>query len=149
MKRLTGQDRAITEKWRPATQAIRGGTARSHFGETSEAIFLATWGALVVGTVDNFIRPRLCGSRMALHPLLVFLSMFGGVAVFGMMGLLVGPLIASLFMAMVRIYRRDFLGLRSPTPAAPLPPPGGVMVEQVTTTVVVVSPAPASAPVEA
>jgi hypothetical protein len=37
--------------------------------------------------------------------------MFGGLAVFGMMGLLVGPLIASLFMAMVRIYRRDFLGI--------------------------------------
>jgi predicted PurR-regulated permease PerM len=49
---------------------------------------------------------------MTLHPLLVFLSMFGGLAVFGMMGLLVGPLIASIFMAMVRIYRRDFLGLR-------------------------------------
>jgi O-succinylhomoserine sulfhydrylase len=42
MKRLTGQDRAITSKWRPATQAIRGGTARSHFGETSEAIFLTS-----------------------------------------------------------------------------------------------------------
>jgi hypothetical protein len=46
---------------------------------------------------------------MTLHPLLVFLSMFGGFTVFGLMGLLVGPLIASLFMAMVRIYRRDFL----------------------------------------
>ncbi len=81
-------------------------------GKVGEGIFLFTWGALVVGTADNFLRPRLCGSRMALHPLLVFLSMFGGVAVFGMMGLLVGPLIASFFMAMVRIYRRDFLGTR-------------------------------------
>jgi O-succinylhomoserine sulfhydrylase len=42
MKKLTGQDRSITTKWRPATQAIRGGTARSHFGETSEAIFLTS-----------------------------------------------------------------------------------------------------------
>jgi len=42
MKRLTGQDRSITRHWRPATQAIRGGTARSHFGETSEAIFLTS-----------------------------------------------------------------------------------------------------------
>ncbi|WP_224366451.1 AI-2E family transporter [Hyalangium versicolor] len=83
-------------------------------GKTSDALFLAAWGSLVVGTVDNFIRPRLCGSRMALHPLIVFLSMFGGVAVFGMMGMLVGPLIAAFFMAMVRIYRRDFLGLTQP-----------------------------------
>ena len=42
MKRLTGQDRSVTTKWRPATQAIRGGVARSHFGETSEAIFLTS-----------------------------------------------------------------------------------------------------------
>ncbi len=40
MKRKTGQDRSITSKWRPATQAVRGGTARSEYGETSEALFL-------------------------------------------------------------------------------------------------------------
>lgn len=80
-------------------------------GQVTEGVFLLSWGAFLVGSIDNVIRPRLCGSRMALHPLLVFLSMFGGLAVFGMMGLLVGPLIASIFMAMVRIYRRDFLGI--------------------------------------
>jgi predicted PurR-regulated permease PerM len=86
-------------------------------GRINEGIFLLAWGAFVVSSVDNFLRPRLCGSRMALHPLLVFLSMFGGLAVFGVMGVLVGPLIASLFMAMVRIYRRDFLARPEPPPA--------------------------------
>lgn len=42
MKRKTGQDRTITQKWRPATQAVRGGTARSEYGETSEALFLTS-----------------------------------------------------------------------------------------------------------
>ncbi len=42
MKRSTGQNRDITSKWRPATQAVRGGTARSEWGETSEAIFLTS-----------------------------------------------------------------------------------------------------------
>src|SRR3954469_6982440 len=42
MKRHTGQDRAITTRWRPATQAVRGGTRRSEFGETSEALFLTS-----------------------------------------------------------------------------------------------------------
>jgi O-succinylhomoserine sulfhydrylase len=42
MKRTTGQDRAITAKWRPATRAVRGGTARSEIGETSEALFLTS-----------------------------------------------------------------------------------------------------------
>lgn len=42
MKRTTGQDRSITQHWRPATRAVRGGTARSEYGETSEAIFLTS-----------------------------------------------------------------------------------------------------------
>ncbi|MCA3254061.1 MAG: O-succinylhomoserine sulfhydrylase [Alphaproteobacteria bacterium] len=42
MKRTTGQDRTVTRRWRPATQAVRGGTARSEFGETSEAIFMTS-----------------------------------------------------------------------------------------------------------
>lgn len=42
MKRKTGQDRSRTDTWRPATQAVRGGTARSEYGETSEALFLTS-----------------------------------------------------------------------------------------------------------
>jgi O-succinylhomoserine sulfhydrylase len=42
MKRKTGQDRSITQNWRPATQAVRGGTARTEYGETSEALFLSS-----------------------------------------------------------------------------------------------------------
>ncbi len=42
MKKTTGQDRSITRTWRPATQAVRGGTWRSEHGETSEALFLTS-----------------------------------------------------------------------------------------------------------
>jgi O-succinylhomoserine sulfhydrylase len=42
MKKTTGQDRSITRHWRPATQAVRGGTWRSEHGETSEALFLSS-----------------------------------------------------------------------------------------------------------
>ena len=42
MKKTTGQDRSITRNWRPATQAVRGGTWRSEHGETSEALFLTS-----------------------------------------------------------------------------------------------------------
>ncbi len=42
MKRRTGQDRSITRNWKPATLAVRGGTARSEWGETSEALFLTS-----------------------------------------------------------------------------------------------------------
>jgi predicted PurR-regulated permease PerM len=83
-------------------------------------LFILGWGAVMVGIVDNMARPKICSARMTLHPLLVFVSMFGGFTVYGMMGMLVGPLIASLFMAMVRIYRRDFL---SRLPTEPVPEP--------------------------
>lgn len=86
-------------------------------GKVWEGGFLLLWGAVVVSGLDNLLRPRLCAARMAVHPLLIFLSTFGGLAVFGTMGLLIGPLVAALFMAMVRIYRRDFL---EPKPAPPL-----------------------------
>jgi predicted PurR-regulated permease PerM len=78
-------------------------------GHLAQGLFLAAWGVGMVGVMDNLLRPRLCGSKLDLHPLLVFLSMFGGFEVFGMAGLLIGPLVASLFMAMVHIYREDFL----------------------------------------
>ena len=42
MKKTTGQNREITKHWRPATQAVRGGTWRSEHGETSEALFLSS-----------------------------------------------------------------------------------------------------------
>jgi predicted PurR-regulated permease PerM len=80
-------------------------------GKVGPGLFLLAWGGLLVSTLDNLVRPRLCGRRMAMHPLLVFLSMFGGLAVFGVTGILFGPLITALFMAMLRIYRRDFLPL--------------------------------------
>jgi len=96
-------------------------------GRTQEGFILIGWGSLLVGTIDNVLRPRLCSSRMSLHPLLVFLSIFGGLSVFGMVGLLVGPLIASFFGTVVRIYRRDYLGLREPEPqATPEPAPSRV-----------------------
>jgi predicted PurR-regulated permease PerM len=99
----------------------------------AQGIFVLAWGACFVSAFDNMIRPRLCGAKMDLHPLLVFLSMFGGIAVFGMMGLLVGPLIAALFMAMLKIYRNDFL---------PRPPDDVVVTEPM----VPVVPEPVTAP---
>lgn len=68
MKRTTGQDRSITRNWRPATQAIRGGTWRSDMGETSEALFLtsgfsydnaATVAARFAGEADGMTYSRL------------------------------------------------------------------------------------------
>jgi len=86
-------------------------------GRTVAGIFLLAWGLLVVGSVDNLLRPFLAKGRIRLHPLLVFVTIFGGLAVFGFVGVVIGPLIGSLFTAMVRIWKRDF----APRLAAPGP----------------------------
>lgn len=77
-------------------------------GHTWMAVFLAVWGLFVVGTVDNIIKPLLAKRGMHMHGAVVFFSLLGGLAAFGTVGLLVGPLIMSFFLALVRIYQRDY-----------------------------------------
>ena len=62
------------------------------------------FGTLVIGTIDNFIRPILVGKDSELHPLLVLFSTLGGIIVFGISGFIIGPVLASLFMAFWEMY---------------------------------------------
>jgi predicted PurR-regulated permease PerM len=71
-------------------------------------LFVLVWGALVVVVVcDYVIRPRLVGRQGHIPTLLTFISLFGGVEVFGLVGLIVGPVIASVALAMLRTYDRE------------------------------------------
>ncbi|MEA2007259.1 MAG: AI-2E family transporter [Patescibacteria group bacterium] len=70
------------------------------------AIFLI--GGLVVSNVDNLLRPKLIGNETSLHPLWVFLSTLGGIAMFGVAGFLLGPVIIVLFMTLLHIYEIEF-----------------------------------------
>jgi predicted PurR-regulated permease PerM len=77
-------------------------------GHGGSAIFLALWGLLVVGLVDNLIKPWLIRRRVQFNAGAVFFALIGGVAAFGAVGLLVGPLGLALFLSLVRMHRRDF-----------------------------------------
>src|SRR6266540_2293646 len=77
-------------------------------GHPYAALFLAIWGLAVVGLVDNLVKPLLIRGGMELHGAVVFFSLIGGLAVFGTIGLLVGPLAVALFLALLKMYRRDF-----------------------------------------
>jgi predicted PurR-regulated permease PerM len=57
--------------------------------------------------VDNLLRPMLIGGDVELHPLLIFLSTLGGLVVFGLSGFVMGPIIASLFMAIWDMYDKS------------------------------------------
>jgi predicted PurR-regulated permease PerM len=78
-------------------------------GRWRAGLFVLAWGTVVVATVDNLVRPRLMGARLHLHPLATFFCLFGGLAVMGPLGLLVGPLAGALATTGLEIYRADFL----------------------------------------
>lgn len=73
-------------------------------GATIPAIGLAIWSAVIVGMVDNILAPQLIGRRAAIHPLLILLSVLGGLAYFGPEGLFLGPLVVSLLIGLLSIY---------------------------------------------
>lgn len=81
-------------------------------GKISSAIFLIGYGALVIGSADNLLKPLLIRSNM--HQLVLFLSLFGGMVVFGPLGLLLGPIIMALLTSMLKFYERDFSEISPP-----------------------------------
>lgn len=85
-------------------------------GRVGAGIGLALWGLFVVGLVDNFLRPRLVGRDTKMHDLLVLLSTFGGLAMFGVVGFIIGPIIGALFVTAWRLYGHAFKNL---LPSAP------------------------------
>ncbi len=89
--------------------------ATDHVG-MSIAVFI--WSnAITVGIADYVIRPRLLGKKVKMNELLVFIALFGGIEAFGLLGTILGPIIAALLMAMIHIYQRDY------RPHAQIPPP--------------------------
>lgn len=77
-------------------------------GHPYMAAFLAAWGVVVVGLVDNIVKPLLIRRGLEIHGAVVFFSLIGGLATFGAIGLIVGPLLVALFLAVLRIYHRDY-----------------------------------------
>ncbi|MFB6226003.1 MAG: AI-2E family transporter [Candidatus Paceibacteria bacterium] len=66
--------------------------------------FILLVGAVVNSTIDNLLRPELVGKDIQMHPLLVLFTTLGGILLFGISGFIIGPIIASLFRAVIAIY---------------------------------------------
>jgi predicted PurR-regulated permease PerM len=77
-------------------------------GHPYAALFLAIWGVTVVGLVDNIVKPYLIKAGMELRGAVVFFALIGGLGAFGTTGLLLGPLVVAAFLALIRMYERDF-----------------------------------------
>lgn len=98
--------------------------------EPGWGIFVGLWGLLVVSLIDNFLKPILIGSQARMPILLVFCAIIGGLNVYGFTGIIIGPILIAMLLAVVRIYRDYYLpgydgkqGPPSTTNASP--PPGG------------------------
>jgi len=88
--------------WIPAAIVL---AASGHF---VKAIGLALFCGLVVGSLDNFLRPRLVGKDTEMHELLIFFGTLGGIAFFGFLGFIIGPIVAALFVTVWEIYGTVF-----------------------------------------
>ena len=77
-------------------------------GSVWAGIIILLYGALIVGSVDNLLRPQLIKNTAHLHPLLVFLSTMGGLAFFGLAGFILGPVLTVFFLNLLSIYQEEF-----------------------------------------
>lgn len=78
-------------------------------GETVDAIILLVYGVVVVGSTDNLFR-LIVQKRLAdIHPLITLIGVIVGVPLFGFMGLVFGPLLISLFLLVLRIYKKEYV----------------------------------------
>ncbi len=76
-------------------------------GHTGAGVGMAIWGIAAVSTIDNIVGPKLIGSKIHLHPLLVLFSILGGIELFGFVGFLLGPILMAVFVTLLDIYRKD------------------------------------------
>jgi predicted PurR-regulated permease PerM len=76
-------------------------------GQWTRAIILAVFGTGVISTVDNFLRPRLVGGRVGLSELVMFFSVLGGLQVFGVLGIVLGPVLFAIAAAILDVFRDE------------------------------------------
>ncbi len=96
-------------------------------GQYAQGIGLALFCGLVVGSVDNLVRPSLVGKDTQMHDLFILFGTLGGIALFGVLGIIIGPIIAALFVTVWEIYGAVFKDVLpdapgySPGPSLPSP----------------------------
>jgi len=100
-------------------------------GSVVKAIVLVVLGALLIGTIDNVLRPILVGRDTQLPDYLILLSTLGGLAAFGLSGFVLGPIVAGLFVTVWDMFVEEFEALDDPgMPPDVRPPEGGVRVDE-------------------
>ncbi len=74
-------------------------------GDILQGIILALVGTFIISTVDNILKPIIIGGRTKMPVLLIFFSVLGGIQLFGLIGLIMGPLVVAIFISIIDIFR--------------------------------------------
>lgn len=77
-------------------------------GRVNEGIFLFTFYIILSGTIEYIVKPKMVGTQVKMHTLLVFLSIIGGLSVYGILGIIYGPLIITAFLTLSDIYLKRY-----------------------------------------
>ena len=77
-------------------------------GAVLKGLLLLGLGVFVISMVDNFLRPFFISARTNIHPLLLFFAVLGGIQTFGLIGVVAGPLVATLFLTLIEIYIQGY-----------------------------------------
>ncbi len=77
-------------------------------GHMTAAIFVAAWCGVLLTTADNVVKPLAVRGKGEMHTGLVFLALLGGITMFGLLGIIAGPLVIAFLLALLRMYERDF-----------------------------------------
>jgi predicted PurR-regulated permease PerM len=93
--------------WGPAALLLY---ADGHWGK---ALILVVWGLTAIALIDNLLYPVLVGNRLRAHTVVAFISILGGIAVFGASGIVLGPLVVSLTVFLLELWRRRTEGGRA------------------------------------
>ena len=76
-------------------------------GHWTRGLLLILWGVLVISTVDNFLRPKLIKNQTRLHELFVFFSVLGGMSVFGLLGIVLGPVVLAITLGLLQTFKQE------------------------------------------
>jgi len=77
-------------------------------GHIALGIFFTIFYLVVSGGTEYWFKPRLVGHQVKMHPLLIFFAIIGGLKMFGILGIIYGPLVATAFLTMADIYRANY-----------------------------------------
>jgi predicted PurR-regulated permease PerM len=88
---------------------VPGGLFLILTGHVGSAVGMMVWCLVAALVCDNFLRPKLIGGLGRLHPLLVFFSVLGGLLLFGVVGLVLGPMVLALLLSLLEVYRLHFV----------------------------------------